>query len=336
MTYKKTLIIAEAGVNHNGDLSLAKQLVNAAFSAGADLVKFQTFDAERLVTKNAPKAAYQIDRSHLKESQMEMLRKVELSPEMHDQIISYCKEIGIGFLSTAFDLPGLNFLRSKGANLFKIPSGEITNFPYLQHVGSFRGDIIMSTGMSNLGEIEAALDVLVSSGTTRDHITVLHCNTEYPTPFVDVNLLAMDAIRNAFGVRIGYSDHTIGIEVPIAAVSLGAVVIEKHLTISRDFSGPDHRTSLEPKEFKDMVIAIRNIECALGDGIKRPTSSEAKNRLIVRKSLVASRPILKGDVFSPENITTKRPGIGISPMRCNEVWGKIAKRVFEVDELIEL
>ena len=336
MTYKKTLIIAEAGVNHNGDFSLAKQLVNAAFSAGADLVKFQTFDAERLVTKDAPKAAYQIDGSHLEESQMEMLRKVQLSPEMHDQIISYCKEIGIGFLSTAFDIPGLNFLRSKGANLFKIPSGEITNLPYLQHVGSFRENIIMSTGMSNLGEIEAALDVLVSSGTARDQITVLHCNTEYPTPFVDVNLLAMDAIRNAFGVGIGYSDHTIGIEVPIAAVSLGAIVIEKHLTISRDFLGPDHRTSLEPKEFSDMVIAIRNIECALGDGIKRPTSSEAKNRLIVRKSLVASRPILKGDVFAPENITTKRPGIGISPMRCNEVWGKIAKRAFEVDELIEL
>jgi N,N'-diacetyllegionaminate synthase len=336
VTIKRTLIIAEAGVNHNGDLTIAKKLIDAAFGAGADLVKFQTFDAERLATKSAPMAHYQIKTTNMVDTQLDMLKKIQLSSDMHNQLISYCTFVGIGFFSSAFDIPGLNFLRLKGANLFKIPSGEITNLPYLRHVGSFGGSIIISTGMSTLGEIEAALEALVVAGTSRKNITVLHCNTEYPTPFLDVNLNVMSTIRKAFDVEIGYSDHTIGIEVPIAAVALGAKVIEKHITINRELPGPDHKTSLEPQEFKDMVLAIRNIENALGSDVKKPTSSEVKNILIVRKSLVAARPISKGEAFTPDNVAIKRPGYGISPMRWDEVMGHISKRSFQVDEFIEL
>ncbi|SEP70617.1 N,N'-diacetyllegionaminate synthase [Ectothiorhodospira magna] len=329
-----TLIIAEAGVNHNGDLELARQLVDVAAKAGADLVKFQTFIAERLVTRTAPKADYQTRTTDHHESQFAMLRQLELTHSMHDALIEHCRQRGIGFFSTGFDVASLDYLASLGAERFKIPSGEITNLPYLRHVGAFRKSVILSTGMATLGEIESALVVLEAAGTPRTQITVLHCNTEYPTPMIDVNLRAMCSIRDALGVAVGYSDHTQGIEVPIAAVALGATVIEKHLTLDRSLPGPDHRASLEPDEFTAMVKAIRNIEQALGDGIKRPSSSETKNRAIARKSLVASRPIRAGEPFTPENVTAKRPGTGISPMRWDEVMGKIAVRDYMVDELI--
>ena len=312
---RKTLIIAEAGVNHNGDLELAKQIVKAAANAGADLVKFQTFTAERLAIDSAPKADYQNQTTDQKQSQFAMLRQLELTAEMHEQLIVYCSKQGIGFFSTGFDLQSVDYLASLGADRFKIPSGEITNLPYLRHVGAFGKPLILSTGMATLGEIEAALDACEIAGTPRSRITVLHCNTEYPTPMQDVNLRAMCSIRDAFGVAVGYSDHTLGIEVPIAAVALGATVIEKHLTLDRNWPGPDHKASLEPDEFAVMVRAIRNIEQAMGDGIKRPSPSEAKNKPIARKSLVAARSIKAGERFTPENLTAKRPGTGVSPMR---------------------
>ena len=333
---RKTLIIAEAGVNHNGDLELAKQIVKAAANAGADLVKFQTFTAERLAIDSAPKADYQNQTTDQKQSQFSMLRQLELTAEMHEQLIVYCSKQGIGFFSTGFDLQSVDYLASLGADRFKIPSGEITNLPYLRHVGAFGKPLILSTGMATLGEIEAALDACEIAGTPRSRITVLHCNTEYPTPMQDVNLRAMCSIRDAFGVAVGYSDHTLGIEVPIAAVALGATVIEKHLTLDRNLAGPDHKASLEPDEFAAMVRAIRNIEQAMGDGIKRPSPSEAKNKPIARKSLVAARSIKAGERFTPENLTAKRPGTGVSPMRWDKAMGRTATRDYGADEMIEL
>ncbi len=330
------LIIAEAGVNHNGDIELAKKLIDAAADAGANLVKFQTFNAERLATHAAPKANYQSRMTVDSESQFGMLRQIELSEEMHETLIAHCRTLDIGFFSSGFDIESLNFLALLGAERFKIPSGEITNLPYLRHVGGFGKPVIMSTGMASLGEIEAALEVLETAGTPRAQITVLHCNTEYPTPMQNVNLRAMCSIRDAFGVAVGYSDHTLGIEVSIAAVTLGATVIEKHLTLDRNLPGPDHEASLEPDEFAAMVRAIRNIEQAMGEGIKRPSPSEIKNRSVARKSLVAAKPISAGECFTVENVTAKRPGSGISPMLWNEVIGRVAARDFALDELISL
>jgi N,N'-diacetyllegionaminate synthase len=332
----RTLIIAEAGVNHNGDLNLAKQLIDAAAMAGADLVKFQTFNANRQVTRGAKKADYQNKTTDSKESQHEMLRRLELSPEMHEELVTHCAKSNIGFFSTGFDNESIDLLLSLGQDHFKIPSGEITNLPYLHHVGRLGKAIILSTGMATLGDIEAAIGVLEQAGTLRENITILHCTTEYPTPMAEVNLRAMQSIQAAFGVAVGYSDHTTGIEVAIAAVAMGAIVIEKHLTLDHHLPGPDHKASLEPGEFKAMVTAIRNIEVALGDGIKRLTPSELRNKPIARKSLVSNRPIKAGELFSAENVTAKRPGTGISPMRWDEVIGRRASRDYSADELIEL
>jgi N,N'-diacetyllegionaminate synthase len=332
----RTLIIAEAGVNHNGDLELAKQLIDAAAEAGADLVKFQTFNADRQVTRTVKKADYQIQTTGIKESQHEMLRRLELTEKIHHKLIAHCAGRSIGFFSTGFDIESVDLLLSLGQDHFKIPSGEITNLPYLRHIGQLRKSIILSTGMATLGDIDAALDVLEQAGTARAQITVLHCTTEYPTPMNEVNLRAMQSIHSAFGVAVGYSDHTQGIEVAIAAVAMGASVIEKHFTLDRNLPGPDHKASLEPEELKAMVAAIRNIEVALGDGIKRLTPSEARNKPVARKSLLASQAIKAGEVFSAQNITTKRPGTGVSPMLWDEVMGRTAPRDFVADELIEL
>jgi len=333
---KPILIIAEAGVNHNGDLVLAKQLIDVAADAGADLVKFQTFSADRLATREAKKADYQSVTTGSAETQHKMLSRLELSANMHHELIAYCATRNIGFFSTGFDIESVDFLISLGINHFKIPSGEITNLPYLRHIGQFGKCVILSTGMSTLGDIEAAIDVLEQAGTTRSLITALHCTTEYPTPMAEVNLHAMQSMQAAFGVAVGYSDHTAGIEIAIAAVALGATVIEKHFTLDKNLPGPDHKASLEPDELKTMVSAIRNIEIALGDGIKRLTPSEAHNKPVARKSLVASKAIKAGEVLSAENITTKRPGTGISPMNRDAVMGRKAARDFAVDELIEL
>ena len=331
-----TLIIAEAGVNHNGRIETAGQLIEIAAEAGADLVKFQTFSADRLVTGSASKADYQLETTSTSESQHEMIRKLELSREMHEELIAHCKKCGVGFFSTGFDPQSVDLLAELGLDRFKIPSGEITNLPYLRHIGQYGKPVILSTGMARLGEIEAALEVLEASGTPRERGTVLHCNTEYPTPMADVNLKAMLAIRDAFGVQVGYSDHTLGIEVPIAAVAMGATVIEKHFTLDRNLPGPDHRASLEPDELKAMVQAIRNIELTLsGDGLKRPSRSESKNLEIARKSLVALVPIKAGDLFTEANLGVKRPGSGISPMRWDDFIGRPANRDYQADELIE-
>jgi N,N'-diacetyllegionaminate synthase len=332
----RTLIIAEAGVNHNGDMDVARRLIDAAADAGADLVKFQTFVAERLTTASAPKADYQIRTAGEGESQQTMLRRLELTPAMHEQLIAHCRRRRIGFFSAGFDIQSVELLASLGLERFKIPSGEITNLPYLRHVGGYGKPVLLSTGMATIGEIAAALDVLEAAGTPRDQITVLHCSTEYPTPMADVNLRAMKALRRAFGVAVGYSDHTSGIEVAIAAAALGATVIEKHLTLDRTMAGPDHHASVEPDELTAMVKAIRNVELALGDGIKRPSASEARTRLIARKSLVAAVPIRAGERFSASNLAAKRHGAGISPMRWDEVLGRIATRDFAPDECIEL
>ena len=336
MKSENTLVIAEAGVNHNGSLETAKQLVDVAAEAGADMVKFQTFSADQLVTTSARKAEYQNQTTDALESQHDMIRKLELSREMHEELIAYCRLCGIEFFSTGFDTQSIDMLVELGLEQFKIPSGEITNLPYLRHVAQYGKSVIISTGMANLGEIEAALEVLETSGTPRNLITVLHCNSEYPTPMEDVNLRAMLFIREAFGVAVGYSDHTLGIEVPIAAVAMGATVIEKHFTLDRTLPGPDHRASLEPDELKAMVRAIREIEKALGDGIKRPSLSESKNRPIARKSLVSATFIRAGEPFTSTNLAVKRPGTGISPMRFDEVIGRSAIRDFEAGELIEL
>ena len=332
----RTLIIAEAGVNHNGDLALARQLIDAAAVAGADLVKFQTFTADRLATRTAQKADYQNRTTTSTESQHEMLSRLELTDAMHHELIAHCATRNIDFFSTGFDIESVDLLVRHGQNHFKIPSGEITNLPYLRYIGRLGKSVILSTGMANLGEIEAAIDALEAAGTPRAMLTVLHCTTEYPTPMAEVNLRAMLSIHAAFGVAVGYSDHTQGIEVAIASVAMGATVIEKHFTLDRNLPGPDHKASLEPAELNALVAAIRNIEVALGDGIKRPSPGEARNRPVVRKSLVASRAIKSGALFTAENITAKRPATGISPMRWDEVIGKTALRDFGPDELIVL
>jgi N,N'-diacetyllegionaminate synthase len=332
----KALIIAEAGVNHNGDPARARELIDVAAAAGADRVKFQTFSADRLVTTSAAKASYQARATDGNESQHAMLRRLELSRAMHVELIAYCKTRGIQFFSTGFDLDSVALLAELGADCFKIPSGEITNLPYLRGVGRYGKPVILSTGMSGLDEVEAALAALEQSGTPRSRITVLQCTTEYPAPMAEVNLRAMLTIRDACGVAVGYSDHTAGIEAAIAAVALGASVIEKHFTLDRNLPGPDHKASLEPAELQALVKAVRNVECALGDGVKRPTASELKNRLVARKSIVAARSIAAGEIFSADNLTAKRPGTGMSPMRWDELLGRKAPRGFAADELIEL
>jgi N-acetylneuraminate synthase len=318
-------------------MALAKKLIAAAAEAGADLVKFQTFIAANIISRSAPKAEYQKGATDPEESQQDMVRKLELTRENHVELIAECTNQGIGFFSTAFDKDSVDLLEELGGTkIVKVPSGELTNLPYLRYLTRHGKHVLLSTGMANLGEIEAAIDVVEQSGTPRDNITVLHCTTEYPTPMEDVNLRAMVNIGKAFGVSVGYSDHTPGIEVPIAAVALGATVIEKHFTLDRTLPGPDHRASLEPDELKAMVQGIRNIEMALGDGIKRPSPSELKNKPLARKSLVAARPIKAGEAFSEDNLMAKRPGTGISPMQWDVVIGRAAPRDFSEDELIEL
>ena len=326
-------IIAEAGVNHNGSFALACKLVDAAKKAGADCIKFQTFKAKNLVSKNAEKADYQ-KKTTGGSSQQEMLKKLELSYDEFLQLKEYCKKVGITFLSTPFDFASIDFLNSIDMEFWKIPSGEVTNLPYLVALAKTRKPIVMSTGMCEMKEIETAVAVLKQYGTTE--ITLLHCNTEYPTPFEDVNLKAMQSMRDAFGIEVGYSDHTKGIEVPIAAVALGATVIEKHFTLDRNMEGPDHKASLEPQELAAMVSSIRNIEKALGTGNKEPSPSEKKNIAIARKSIVAAKGIKKGEELTEENITVKRPGNGVSPMKWFDVLGTTAIRDFEEDELIEV
>ncbi len=334
MTPKKVYIIAEAGVNHNGSLKLAKQLIDIASCAGIDAVKFQSFKASNLVSENAKKAEYQKETTNQHESQFDMLKKLELKKETHIELINYAKEKNIEFLSTPFDLESIDLLDDLGLNIFKIPSGEITNLPYLRKIGSLKKEVILSTGMSNLQEIKDALGILIESGTQKDNITILHANTEYPTPYEDVNLNAMRTISKEFNIKVGYSDHTLGIEVPIAAVAMGATIIEKHFTIDKTLDGPDHKASLDSDELKAMVCGIRNIENALGNGIKQASKSESKNICIVRKSIVASKDIKKGEIFTEKNITTKRPGNGISPMKWDDIVGSIATKNYIKDELI--
>ena len=334
---KRVLIIAEAGVNHNGSLILAKRLIDKAVEAGVDVIKFQTFKSEKLVSKAAKQAEYQQRNIGKKdESQLAMLKKLELSQADHEELISYCDERGIRFFSTAFDMDSIDYLHSLNMGLWKIPSGEITNYPYLRRIAQYKEPVILSTGMCELSDIEAAMNVLLDFGVKKEHITILHCNTEYPTPIADVNLRAMLEIGEKFGVQVGYSDHTQGIEVPIAAVALGATVIEKHFTLDKNMEGPDHKASLDPDELKAMVRAIRNIEQALGSSHKIISDSERKNIEIARKSIVAACPIKKGEILSEENITVKRPGTGISPMRWNEVIGTHAVRSYNEEEPIEL
>lgn len=330
----KVFIIAEAGVNHNGSVSIAKQLIDAAAHAGADAVKFQTFKAEKLVRKMTEKAAYQRETTNKNESQFDMLKKLELDEAAHHEIIHYCRDKNIQFLSTPFDLDSIDMLDKLGMTTFKIPSGEITNLPYLRKIGSMAENAILSTGMANLGEVEAALNQLIQAGMLKHDITVLHATTEYPCPLDEVNLCAMQTMRDAFQVKVGYSDHTSGIEVAIAAVAMGACVIEKHFTLDRKMPGPDHQASLEPRELAAMVQGIRHISAALGHGMKTPSKSEMKNIAVARKSIVASRPICRGDIFSAENLTVKRPALGISPMRWDEIMGQTAQRDYAPDDLI--
>ena len=335
---KKVIIIAEAGVNHNGDINKAMQLIDKAVEASVDYIKFQTFKTELCISKNAVKADYQIENTqNSSESQLEMVKKLELSFDQFIELEKYCNQKNIKFLSTGFDSESLTFLAQLGVTIAKIPSGEITNLPYLRQVASLFPEVILSTGMATIDEIKDAVKVLTDNGVSKDKITILHCNTEYPTPMEDVNLKAMLHIQRELGIPVGYSDHTLGIEVPIAAVALGATVIEKHFTLDKTLPGPDHKASLEPNELKAMVSAIRNIEKAIGgSGLKEVSKSEEKNKPIARKSIVASTDIKKGNIFTPENLTVKRPGTGISPMQWDEVIGKEAKRDFQEDELIEL
>lgn len=329
-------IIAEAGVNHNGDPELALRLIDAAAEAGADVVKFQTFCAKALLTAAAPKAAYQQQTTDAAESQFDMIRKLELPADVWRRLTVHCLQKGIAFLSTPFDVDSVDFLRGLGQSVWKIPSGEITNLPYLRHIGELGQEIILSTGMSTLEEVAAALDALEQAGTPPERVTLLHCTTQYPTPFEAVNLRAMDTLRTAFPrcAGVGYSDHTPGTAIPLAAASRGAVVVEKHFTLDRNMEGPDHKASLEPDELREMVDGIRRVEAALGNGVKHPTAVETANLAIVRKSLVAARPIRKGELFSAENMTAKRPGTGISPMRWDEFLGKAATRDYAEDELL--
>ena len=328
-------LIAEAGINHNGSVDLAMELVDSAVKAGADAVKFQTFNTTLSISRNAPKCNYQLRETGDQDSQFEMVRSLELDASSFSRLRDYCLSCGIEFLSTAFDLPSIDLLSSLNPKRWKVPSGEITNLPYLRQIGGMGQPVILSTGMANLGEIEAALEVLEQSGTSRSLITVLHCTTEYPAPPEEVNLRAMQAMAHSFGVAVGYSDHTDGIAVPIAAVARGAIVIEKHLTLDRSMPGPDHKASLEPDQFASMVRGIRTIEQALGDGIKRPTPSEQANLPVVRKSLVAACPIHAGELFTEANLTAKRPGTGLSPMQWDAWIGRKALRNFAADELIE-
>lgn len=334
---ERTLVIAEAGVNHNGSLDIAKQLIDVAAEAGVDYVKFQTFKSDLLVSKSAVKAEYQQRNLEDRDSsQYNMLKKLELTPEQHLSLIEYCRNKKVSFFSTAFDLESVDFLASLRLGLWKIPSGEITNYPYLVRIARHKEPVILSSGMCEYQDIEAAISVLIENGVRREDITVLHCNTEYPTPMKDVNLLAMQSIADRLQIKVGYSDHTNGIEVPIAAVALGACVIEKHFTLSRNMEGPDHKASLEPAELKKMVAAIRNVEQALGDKEKKISESERKNVQIARKSIVAACCINKGDVFTEKNLTVKRPGNGMSPMGWMDVIGKVASRQYEPDDLILL
>lgn len=332
-TMEKVFVIAEAGVNHNGDIETAKKLIDAACSAGADAVKFQTFKSERLVCRTAKKADYQLETTEQSETQYEMLKKLELTEEMHKELIEYCEKKKVMFLSTPFDIESINLLSELGMQIFKIPSGEITDLPYLREIARQRKKVILSTGMSNMEEVKAAVEVLKKNGS--DDITLLHCNSQYPTPVSDVNLLAMVKMQEAFGLPVGYSDHTQGIEIPIAATALGAAVIEKHFTLDKNMEGPDHKASLEPYELKQMVEGIRKIELAIGNGMKQMTESEKTNIDIVRKSIVAAADIQEGEIFTEKNLTTKRPGNGISPMRWDEIIGTTANRNYEADEMID-
>lgn len=325
----KTFIIAEAGVNHNGSLDLAKKLVDVAKSCDCDAIKFQTFIAKNVVSKFAKKAQYQITNTKNDENQLEMIKKLELSFADFSELKKYCDKKDILFLSTPFDLESIDFLADLKMPIFKIPSGEITNLPYLRKINSLKTKVILSTGMANLEEIEIALKILKDSD-----VSILHANTQYPTPAEDVNLLAINTIKDKFKVNVGYSDHTLGIEIAIASVAIGAKIIEKHFTLDKNMAGPDHIASLDPSELKAMVLAIRNIEKAFGDGIKKPSKSESSNIAIVRKSIVAKTKITKGDIFSEKNITTKRPGSGISPMKWDEIIGSVALKNYEEDELI--
>lgn len=334
---KKVIIIAEAGVNHNGDIEKAKELIDAAAAAHVDYVKFQTFKTSKLVTQNSKKADYQVENTNDSSSQFDMLKKLELTKQMHLDLIDHCKKRNVKFLSTGFDIDSLLFLKEIGIDLAKVPSGELTNLPYLRVMAQNFKEIIVSTGMASMEEVEVAVNVILECGVLKEKITVLHCNTEYPTPMKDVNLLAMLYIQRKLGVDIGYSDHTLGIEVPVAATALGATVIEKHFTLDRNLPGPDHRASLEPDELKQMVQSIRNIEVAIsGSGIKEPSPSELKNKPVARKSIVALVPIREGEELTEHNIGIKRPGTGISPMKWDEVLGTAASKSYIVDELIEL
>ena len=332
----RTFIIAEAGVNHNGSVETARRMIDVAAAAGVDAVKFQTFSAENVVSIFAPKAQYQKETTDKDESQLQMIKRLELDMDSHSQLIDYCRDRGVAFLSSAFDLESIDVLNNLGLEIFKIPSGEITNLPYLRKIGGLKKKVILSTGMADLDEIRMTLDILAGAGTKKEDITVLHCNTQYPTPIEDANLRAMVTIRDTFGVRVGYSDHTVGFEAVIGAVALGATVIEKHFTLDRNMEGPDHKASVEPDELEAMVKAIRNVEMALGDGIKRASESEIENKLIVRKSIVAAREVEAGEVLTEANLAVKRPGTGISPTEWDAVLGKGAKRKFMKDELVEL
>ncbi|MDX9979318.1 MAG: N-acetylneuraminate synthase [Lentisphaeria bacterium] len=333
---QRTYIIAEGGVNHNGSPELAAELVRAAAEAGADAIKFQTFRADRIAVATAPKANYQLATTDQAESQQEMLARLELDRAAHQSLMDCCRRHGVAFLSSPFDLESVDLLAALGQTVWKIPSGELTNRPSLERIGALGGTVILSTGMADLGEIEDALAVLAAAGTPAEQTTLLHCSSLYPTPMSEVNLRAMRTLATAFpACDVGYSDHTLGWEVPVAAVALGAVMIEKHLTLDKNLPGPDHRASLDPPEFARMVQAIRNLEAALGDGIKRPAPAERESRAIARKSLVAARPIRRGEPFTAENLTCKRPGTGISPMRLPEILGRHASRDFAPDERIE-
>tara|TARA_Y100000589_G_scaffold301056_1_gene311681 strand:- start:1117 stop:2133 length:1017 start_codon:yes stop_codon:yes gene_type:complete len=331
----KVCIIAEAGVNHNGDIELAKRLIKVASEAGADYVKFQSFKAESLVCKNAKKAEYQIRNTGKDDAQFEMIKRLELSRDSHFQLQKVCNEEGIKFLSTPFDLDSLNLILTLDMDFIKIPSGEITHWPFLNAVGASSKPVILSTGMSFMEEVRQATEVLYSAGLNRNNLTVLHCNTEYPTPMEDVNLRAMNTIADTLGVKVGYSDHTLGIEVALGAVSRGACVIEKHFTLDRDLPGPDHRASLEPNELKNMVDGIRSLEKALGDNKKLPSNSEVKNISIARRSIVANTPIFRGDTFNEVNVICKRPSGGINPMQWPKLIGKVADRDYAVDDQIQ-
>lgn len=332
----KTLIIAEAGVNHNGDLAVAKEMISTAKKCGADVIKFQAFNPRLLASENAPQAVYQIKNTGRRESQLEMLKKLALNENALKVLLEYCRKNNIGFLSSPFDLKSIATLHNLGLKTLKIPSGEITNYPYLKKIGELNKNLLLSTGMSSLGDIDSALTVLTNFGTSRDNITLLHCTTEYPAPLPEVNLLAIRTLKEAFKLPVGYSDHTKGIEIALAAVAMGAVVIEKHFTLDKQSDGPDHKASLNPQEFEEMTRAIRNIEISFGNGLKFPSPSEGRNKYITRKSIVAANVIKKGDVFSISNLTTKRPGFGLNPMLWPYLIGKKAIRNYKIDEMIEI